>query len=524
MRLSAHDVALYRKIFAAQRRGDRGAVRALEAKLEDSSLLDWAHMTRDAHNAGSSIWLPEGVADAPRVYRSPLPRTPKQQDAADSIARAVGLLLKTDDLAQAEGIARRALAAGTLDRIEYARLIGNIAAAHLYSNHAQAAQRLGHLALQIGGTLVPEAAWTAGLASWTLGDYARAGQYFAWAPHSAYADKNLRAASAYWAGRAAMRTGHYKAVSRWLAEAARYPRQFYGLIATRALGARFDFNWSVPPLGNRHLQILAQNPGAVRALKLAQAGQMDMARLQLQLLDEKSAPQWREALAALAVGVLDPASVMRIASLLQHPAGGRVDTAFYPVAPWQPKDGYRLEPALLNAFIRQESRFRVAATNKSSGARGLLQMMPRTARAMDKVAADPAALADPATSMMIGQKYIERLLDRTDGNLFEAAIAYNAGPGNLATWKARFAGIDDPLLFIELIPYQETRGYVEKVMANYWIYSLRLDAGGNGIATLDAVAAGHPAQYARATNRDLSHDSNDIVVGAVQDDDVPTSR
>ncbi len=512
MRLSDKDITLYRKIFAAQRRGDTQAVDAMEEQLSDPSLMDWAHMKRDARNAGASIWLPPGAGDVARVYRSPLSRTARQQNTADAMGVSVAVLLKTDDVMRAEAMVRRAVAAGTIDRIEAAQAWADIAAAYLYGNRNARARKLADTALQIAGDVVPEAAWTAGLAAWKTGDYQQAGEYFAIAPHSPYADKNLRSASAYWAARAKMRTGEYKEVSTWLREAARSPRSFYGLIATRALGAKFEFNWSVPPLSATHMDVLAQYPGAVRALKLAQAGQMDMARLQLQLLDEDAAPQWREALAALAVEALKPETVLRIASLLEHPAGGSVDTALYPVAPWAPKDGYRLEPALINAFIRQESRFRPAATNKTSGATGLLQLMPRTALAVDKTTSREA-LSDPETSMMLGQKYLEELLDRTGGNLFEAAIAYNAGPGKLANWKDRFADVSDPLLFIELIPYAETRNYVEKVMANYWIYSLRMGAGGSGVASLNAVAGGHPAQYARATNRN----STQIVVGAVQD-------
>jgi soluble lytic murein transglycosylase-like protein len=266
----------------------------------------------------------------------------------------------------------------------------------------------------------------------------------------------------------------------------------------------------VPPFSHAHLVTLSRYPGAVRALKLAQIGQMDMARLELALLDEKDAKAWREALASLAVAALKPDAAIQVAALLEHPSGGRVDTALYPIAPWSPKDGYRLDPALINAFIRQESRFKPAAVNKDSGAAGLLQMMPRTARAVDRKTRKDQ-LTNPETSMTLGQKYLEELLGRTDGNLFEAAIAYNAGPGNLAAWKDRFADVDDPLLFIELVPYGETRAYVERVMANYWIYSLRMGpSAARGVASLDAVAGGRQALYSPATNRG----STQIVLGA----------
>jgi hypothetical protein len=73
------------------------------------------------------------------------------------------------------------------------------------------------------------------------------------------------------------------------------------------------------------------------------------------------------------------------------------------------------------------------------------------------------------------------------------AVAYNAGPGNLAKWQEDLsANVKDPLLFIETIPAPETRNYVERVLANYWIYSLRM---GQPTPSLDAVTAGRPARY-----------------------------
>lgn len=497
-RLSDKDAALYTRIFAARARGDQSTDETLTKKLSDRSLTDWAKVRQGREVA---LWLPQKTAAVPRVYKSPVARDKKQAEAASGIMMSVSLLLKTDDIQRALEVARRASGARSIDRIEAAQLYAKISAARLHNADYAGAAALAHLALQIGGAVVPEAAWVAGLANWIQGHTNRAAQYFTWIPASPYAGPWMRSAAAYWTARAMMREGHYTLVSAWLNEAAKHPRSFYGLIATRALGTRFDFNWSVPLLTQAHMDILKKYRGAVRALKLAQAGQYDMARIELALLNEADAPQWREALAALAVATLKPDVVMKVAAILETPEGKPMDMALYPVAPWQPRDGYRLDPALIHAFVRQESGFKTAATNKSSGATGLLQILPRTARTLDKTMADEA-LKNPRVSMALGQQYLEDLLDMTGGNLFEAAIAYNAGPGNLATWKDRFSGVDDPLLFIELVPYRETRAYVERVMANYWIYSLRM---GYGVASLDAVAAGAPAVYATYTQpRDAS--------------------
>ncbi|MBU6235819.1 MAG: lytic transglycosylase domain-containing protein [Alphaproteobacteria bacterium] len=492
LHLTDKDAETYSKIFAAHGRGDRKGAEALAKKLSDRSLVDWARV-RNGHNP--AIWLPETSGGYARTYRSPLHKDKAARDAADDIALSVSVLLKTDDIARAIDVTKRAAAVGTIDRIEAAAQYARIAAAYLYANKPADALSYAHLALQIGGIKTPDAAWVAGLASWLQGESRRAAQYFAWVPRSPYAGPWLRSAASFWAARAMMREGQYALVSEWLREAAKNPRSFYGLIATRALGTRFDFNWIAPPFTPAHAAVLKRYPGAVRALKLAQAGQYDMARIELALLDANAAPQWREALAALATTSLKPDTVMKVSGILMTPDGRPLDLAMYPVAPWQPRDGFRLDPALLHAFARQESGFKPAARNKASGATGLLQLMPRTARSFDK-SLDESTLKNPQVSLALGQKYLEDLLDMTDGNLFEAAIAYNAGPGNLGEWKDRFAGVDDPLLFIELIPFGETRAYVERVMANYWIYSLRM---GFGVASLDAVAAGKPAIYASYT-------------------------
>ena len=121
-----------------------------------------------------------------------------------------------------------------------------------------------------------------------------------------------------------------------------------------------------------------------------------------------------------------------------------------------------------------------------------MQLMPATAR---YVAGSKANfIDDPAVNLEIGQRYLQDLLnlDVVDGNILYMLIAYNAGPGNLAKWKKRWPHVDDPLLFIELLPASETRNYIEKVLANYWIYRMRAR---KDIPTLDAIAAGQTALY-----------------------------
>ena len=185
---------------------------------------------------------------------------------------------------------------------------------------------------------------------------------------------------------------------------------------------------------------------------------------------------------------------MRFSLSNSNPAGGYYDSGLYPVSSWTTDDKYTNQ-ALLNAFIRQESRFRVLARN-NTGATGLMQVMPATAAYITKnniykTNAGRKALANPKTNVEIGAKYLNYLLDLdvVDNNLFHLAIAYNAGPGNLARWK-REIKTDDPLLFIELIPSSETRAFVERVLTNYWIY--RLQMGQEPKTLLDVVEGRKP--------------------------------
>ena len=129
-----------------------------------------------------------------------------------------------------------------------------------------------------------------------------------------------------------------------------------------------------------------------------------------------------------------------------------------------------------------------------------MQLMPTTANYVSgkdiyHQASGQYQLRDPSTNLEIGQSYIQNLLNhRAVGqDLLSLAVAYNAGPGNLSKWKAERAHIEDPLLFIETIPYHETRAFVERVLSNYWIYRMRF---GQDTPSLDDVAKGKWARYA----------------------------
>ena len=129
----------------------------------------------------------------------------------------------------------------------------------------------------------------------------------------------------------------------------------------------------------------------------------------------------------------------------------------------------QLSPSLVWAVMRQESGFHPRATSPAL-ARGLLQLVDDTARAMEKELAQASHdLFDPKHNIALGTKYIGNLLDRFGGQTPLAIAAYNAGPEAIARWLGR-AKLTDVEVFVEFIPYHETRNYVARVLSNYARY------------------------------------------------------
>ena len=139
-----------------------------------------------------------------------------------------------------------------------------------------------------------------------------------------------------------------------------------------------------------------------------------------------------------------------------------------------------VEPAVVLGLMRQESSFDAQA-GSPAGARGLMQLMPATAAGVARRLGEPvspaALTADPAYNMRLGTDYLRALLDRFGGVLPLALAGYNAGPSRVAEWLAAHGdpslGGIDWIDWIELIPFSETRNYVQRVVENVVIYRAR---------------------------------------------------
>ena len=151
-----------------------------------------------------------------------------------------------------------------------------------------------------------------------------------------------------------------------------------------------------------------------------------------------------------------------------------------------------LDPTLLQAVARQESRF-TAGVESPVGAVGLMQLMPSTASELAGRRLEGARLKDPALNSRLGARYLRQLLEQWRGNPVLAVASYNAGPGAVAHWLKTGLGSDspnpanapinlqrDPELWIEAIPYPETRLYTKKVLGNLWSYRRLNQGDGSG--------------------------------------------
>ncbi len=312
--------------------------------------------------------------------------------------------------------------------------------------------------------------WVAGLASWRMGDCNAAADRFA-AVGSRSADTEFAAAGHYWAARADTMCARPERVQARLRTAARLGETFYGLLAQSALGIR-----QAPDDGDAFTRddwrAISNERNVRAAIALAEIGEDGLAGELIRHQARIGSPREHEALIHLAAGLNLTSTQMYLAH--NGPRGTRLAPHDrYPSPDWRPARGWKVDQALVYAHAMQESGFRPEAVSPV-GARGLMQIRPGTAYDLTRWKGVQGAdrLNDPRVNVDFGQAYLEYLRDfrGTDGLLPKVIAAYNAGPAPIAQWNTRGHDRGDPLLYIESIPYWETRGYVPIILRNYWVY------------------------------------------------------
>ena len=290
--------------------------------------------------------------------------------------------------------------------------------------------------------------------------------------------KVSRSRAHYWRGRAAEALGQADAARQAYGEAARHPLFYYGQLAITRMGA---MNVTIADPAPTAKEIAAYEANElVRVVRIAaELGRKDLVDAFLERLDETAATASEQALAiALAHEVSRPDAAVRLARRAK-----RDDATFlalgYPVL--KVPGGPGPELALVLSLIRQESAFNPNAVS-SAGARGLMQLMPATAKKVSKDLnlrfSESKLTQDPFYNMTLGRRYLDQQLADFGGSYILAAAAYNAGPGRVRQWLRTFGdprvSETDIIDWIEMIPFNETRDYVQRVIEGLQAYRWRL--------------------------------------------------
>ena len=372
-----------------------------------------------------------------------------------------------------------------------------VAWSYYIENQDTPALELARAAAEGSGEWVAEAAWVEGLAAWRMGYCQLAGEAFARVAGRA-ANVELAAAGHYWASRALVRCREPGQAQQHLSAAARMDETLYGMLAADQLGIELPQKAAPAPLTREDWAQLRQRPNVQVAAALIEIGRPALADDVLRH-EARIGPAYQfTALARLARELGLPSTQLFMAH--NAPYGTSSDPSLrFPLAYWQPVGGWQVDPALAFAHALQESNFRAAAVSPAN-ARGLMQIMPSTARDHSgrlSLGASYEDLNDPQVNLAYGQRHLAMLRDSaaTGGVLPKIMAAYNAGLTPVARWNAEINDQGDPLLWMESIPYWETRGYVAIVMRNYWMYER---AAGVQSPSRRALAQGQWPAFPRA--------------------------
>lgn len=525
----------YRRIFQAQAAGQWSEANAEIAKQSDKTLMGYVGAQRllspgyPARYDELASWLQEynDHPDAPAIYKLALARRTRGSGELTP-ASFVGFTPGSPSFAAARTVTGAdASSAGELRaRLQHMVDDGGFNAAFVLLDRKSTVGTLGpqevelwrgrvrtraleadsqrgvQAPVEVG--LPPDANWTAALQAFGRGDMVEAARRFelvADAPPDQASSWTLSAGS-FWAARANLLAGNPQKFAPYLKRAALHGRTFYGLVAQKALGMQIAPDWKVPELDRRRSDLLRNDRTGKRALALLQLGATTAAERELYAGSIDADPQYVETVLGLASKAALPGLSVRVGNAnwdQRHNIKG-YDGAMYPIPPWQPSGGFTVDRALVYGFMRQESAFNPKARSYV-GAMGLMQLMPSTARLVatryipDHGAGNPY---EPSTNVALGQAYISQLLNDVDNNLVRTTAGYNGGPGNVMKWDGTLNASQDPLLYIASIPLHETRDFVQRVLANYWLYQVRL---GQPTPSLDQIAAHEWPRYTAQDTR-----------------------
>jgi soluble lytic murein transglycosylase len=519
--LTQDERGYYRELFAAIERSDWARVQAMFAakadgplhqlakaeyylasgspRIEGEALSSWLaagtelpqaeKVTNLAYKRGvtalPSLPAPNYLVSQPSRAKRIRPREISDGTMPGAVANAINGQIKADNPAGAKAL---------LDGIDTqlslearAEWRAKVAWSFYIENDDASAYLLAQTAQDGAGPWVAEGWWTAGLAAWRLDDCAGAADAFA---RTAGASENseLTAAAFYWQSRALVRCRQPELAAAPLRTAARMDETLYGMLAAEQLGLSLPKTHESADFSQSDWQNLREVKNVRAAVMLSEIGEDGLADEVLRHQARIGAGGQYQPLSRLARGLGMPATQLWMA--YNAPYGGASEPALrFPTPKWTPANGWQVDPALVYAHALQESVFRTGVTSPA-GAKGLMQIMPAAARdhaASLGVAGTPRDLAHPEVNLAFGQRHLQMLANSsgTQGLLPKVMAAYNAGLTPIGRWQYEIRDRGDPLLWIESVPYWETRGYVNIVMRNYWMYERQ--AGGPSESRLALV-------------------------------------
>lgn len=330
------------------------------------------------------------------------------------------------------------------------------------------------------GTELSDAEFLAGwLALRYLGNAPTALQHFT--RLNANATSPITSARAgYWMGRALEELGRSQEASSAYARAAVFGTTYYGQLAAARVYANSNISASAPAIPQPEMARFEANPHVAAIRQLMQIGQRKIAeRMAIGFAQAASREVDFRLMANLALQLQAPEIAVKVAKQaakkkIMIPVEG------YPVL--LSMETTATAP-LAHAIMRQESEFDAGVTSKSD-ARGLMQLLPSTAKHVVResgISADADDLYNPDNNVKLGTAYIEELLGDFNGSLPLAIASYNAGPGRVRQWLDKMGdprgGAMDPIDWIERIPFNETRNYVQRVMEALQIYRAKFSGG-----------------------------------------------
>ena len=284
----------------------------------------------------------------------------------------------------------------------------------------------------------------------------------------------LKSAGAYWAAKIYLEVNNKSAAKNNFIISAKQINTFYGQLAIEYLGYKENISWEINNKGSFFDLDILNNEHIKRAIALSSTGKYGEADQEIRFVYGVLGKNNMQQLLELTNYLNLPAVQLRLGDKIRQ-EGETNYLALYPTPKWFTNSPKKIDQVLIWSLIRKESSFYLKAKSPR-GARGLMQIMPSTARVVTGNRSIRGSnlwkLNDLDYNISIGQDLLLRLMNKEDisDSLIAVLISWNAGPTKYKKWNKKIKMHSDPLLYIESIPSYETRWFVKEVLKNMWVY------------------------------------------------------